>query len=376
MSDDEDIPILIESTTSAPEATDNRILGKVPLTIVTGFLGAGKSTLLNYILTEKHGFRIAVIMNEFGDTADIEARTIGVSSGDNSNSALSEEFLEVANGCLCCSVKDVGAASIEKLMKKRGKFDYILLETTGLADPGPIASIFWNNEDLSEDIRLDGVVCVVDGVFGLKQIDHDKESGQSKEFLRQLACSDIILLNKADITPPTTLEQIESSIHLINPTAPIERTVRGAIDLNKILGLDAYSTLPTIFEDTSLHAHQDHVHDENCKTDHLNDISSLLIPIPVLSNPQLEVLDEWIRSILWDKQLVGEQIEGLEVLRCKGVYSTKDGRTIVLQGVQELYDTKEVSGSGAGEDGKIVLIGRGLSERVRANLNSVLGKYE
>jgi len=111
---------------------------RVPLTIICGFLGAGKSTLLKRILTERHGYRIAVIMNEFGDTADIEAKTINVSSAEDPAAEQTEEFLELANGCLCCSIKDTGVAAIEKLMQKKGAFDYILLETTGLADPGQL----------------------------------------------------------------------------------------------------------------------------------------------------------------------------------------------------------------------------------------------
>ncbi|KAL1462260.1 hypothetical protein WDU94_014109 [Cyamophila willieti] len=132
-------------------------LKPVPVTIITGYLGAGKTTLLNYILTEQHDKKIAVILNEFGEGSAMEK---SVSVGNSGN--LYEEWLELKNGCLCCSVKDNGVKAIENLMLKRGKFDYILLETTGLADPGPIAKVFWLDKELGSDIYLDGIVTVVD----------------------------------------------------------------------------------------------------------------------------------------------------------------------------------------------------------------------
>ncbi|KAG9018084.1 hypothetical protein FRB90_012322 [Tulasnella sp. 427] len=378
-SDDEDIPDLVEATAPPAATTTASAPARVPLTIITGFLGAGKSTLLQYILTERHGYRIAVIMNEFGDTADIEGRKIDVAD-DASSSQLSAEFLEVANGCLCCSIKDSGAAAIEKLMQKRGRFDYILLETTGLADPGPIASIFWHNEDLSEDILLDGVVCVVDGVFGLQQIENDKATGEVKESLRQVGCADIVLLNKADIAKSEDISKLETTIRTLNPTAPIERTVKGNIDLAKILDLRAYSAEPNFF-DTALagrsaheqHEHE-HVHDDDCS--HVNDITSLLIPIPLLGEPAAQKLDEWIRTVLWEGHLPEAPEWELEVLRCKGVWQVKDGKTFVLQGVKNLYETREEERHvDAGEiAGKVVLIGRGLDNDVLKSLQNALEK--
>nr|CAD7430925.1 unnamed protein product [Timema monikensis] len=140
-SSDEDVPDLVPA-----------VFKPVPVTIITGYLGAGKTTLLNYVLTEQHDKKIAVILNEFGEGSALEK---SVSVGQDGE--LFEEWLELRNGCLCCSVKDNGVKAIENLMTKRGKFDYILLETTGLADPGPIASIFWLDKELGSDISLDGV---------------------------------------------------------------------------------------------------------------------------------------------------------------------------------------------------------------------------
>ncbi|XP_060265385.1 zinc-regulated GTPase metalloprotein activator 1B isoform X4 [Ovis aries] len=152
---------------------------KIPVTIITGYLGAGKTTLLNYILTEQHSKRIAVILNEFGEGSAVE-KSLAVSQGGE----LYEEWLELRNGCLCCSVKDNGLRAIENLMKKKGKFDYILLETTGLADPGAVASMFWVDAELGVDIYLDGIITVVDSKYGLKHLAEEKPDGLINEASR------------------------------------------------------------------------------------------------------------------------------------------------------------------------------------------------
>ncbi|KAI5474990.1 hypothetical protein MNV49_002113 [Pseudohyphozyma bogoriensis] len=182
---------------------------KVPLTILTGYLGAGKSTLLDYILKTQHGRRIAVIMNEFGDAGDVEAKSISVATEDSQV----EEWLEMNNGCLCCSVRDTGMLAIQSLMQKKGRFDQIILETTGLADPAPILEAFWEEPALCIDIVLDAVVTVVDAVGFEKQIAEPRPEGEYNEAQRQIACADVVLLNKMDlIKPPTTVASLEDSI--------------------------------------------------------------------------------------------------------------------------------------------------------------------
>ncbi|KAF8798879.1 CobW domain-containing protein [Phlegmacium glaucopus] len=385
---DEDPPTLIVANPeSIPPGSQLKSASRVPLTIICGFLGAGKSTLLKRILTERHGYRIAVIMNEFGDTADIEARTINVSSADDPTAEQTEEFLELANGCLCCSIKDSGVAAIEKLMQRKGAFDYILLETTGLADPGPIASMFWHNEEYATglaDIILDGVVCVVDAVFGKKQMQEDYADDELNigESLRQIAGSDTIILNKIDIADPEVLAETERMIRNVNPAAPVYKTIKGDIDLKNILGISAYKLPPSIPINENPHVHSEHCdHDAEPASNHyeIRGISSLQVSCPALDQTRLDKLDEWIRAILWENRIPGSTASGSEVqvLRCKGAFTSTTGIHYVLQGVQSMYEISELETAapdslGIPEVGKIVLIGKGLDDDVRRSLISVL----
>ncbi|XP_044776643.1 COBW domain-containing protein 2 isoform X10 [Neomonachus schauinslandi] len=179
---EEDCPELVPIETKLREEEEKSGPGaKIPVTIITGYLGAGKTTLLNYILTEQHSKRVAVILNEFGEGSAVE-KSLAVSQGGE----LYEEWLELRNGCLCCSVKDNGLRAIENLMQKKGKFDYILLETTGLADPGAVASMFWVDAELGVDIYLDGIITVVDSKYGLKYLEEEKPDGLINEASRSI----------------------------------------------------------------------------------------------------------------------------------------------------------------------------------------------
>ncbi|KAF9534544.1 CobW domain-containing protein [Crepidotus variabilis] len=414
---DDDVPTLVETLNAStldpsadkqPESSNAKpVSAKVPLTIICGFLGAGKSTLLKRILTERHGYRIAVIMNEFGDTADIEAKTINVSSADDPTAEGSEEFLELANGCLCCSIKDVGVAAMEKLMLKKGAFDYILLETTGLADPGPIASMFWTNEEYANglaDIVLDGVVCVVDGVFGQKQMaeDHSTDELRIGESLRQIAGSDVVLLNKIDLAPPESVAETEQLIRKVNPAAPIYKTIKGEIDLKYIIGIQAFQKPPSVDEAVTPNSH---VHTDDCDHDHdehdekkppthyeVRGISSLQVRCGILDQAHIDKLDAWIRNALWenrvsvrsDEKITSDPVTEVQVqiLRAKGAFTSKEGKHFVFQGVRSIYEISELERKAPGvggdtdvdvpEEGKIVLIGTGLDDRVRKSLESVL----
>ncbi|CAL1713339.1 unnamed protein product [Somion occarium] len=393
--DDDDIPTLVES--DVPLLTEDSQTSAVaehktvPLTIICGFLGAGKSTSIKYDPTF-----LSIIMNDFGDTADIEAKTINVSSPDEPESEPAEEFLELANGCLCCSIKDIGIASIEKLMQRKGAFDHILLETTGLADPGPIASMFWQNEEfaqgLGKDIHLDGVVCVVDAVFGKKQMEEDHASNGIGESLRQIACADVILLNKSDLAPPPELDNLQELVSHINPAATIYRTTRGEIDLRYIMGIDAYSARRVLPKETLAgHSHashpdsscseagHDHTHERDPHHYEIRGISSLQVSCPPLKQSKLQQIDEWIRTVLWENRLPDDPQGSppVQILRCKGIFRVEGGETYVLQGVRSLYEISSIQETPSADmglpgEGKLVFIGKGLEDRVRRSLETLL----
>ncbi|KAG9099478.1 hypothetical protein FRC06_005253 [Ceratobasidium sp. 370] len=316
-------------------------------------------------------------MNEFGDTADIEGEAISVSSPDDPSS-LATEFLELANGCLCCSVKDTGAAAIEQLMRKQGAFDYIMLETTGLADPGPIAAMFWQNEEFSDQIALDGVICVVDAVFGLKGLESEDKVASRQ----QIAVSDVLLVNKMDLVPPggDSLATLEQRLYALNPAVPLIHVTHGKVDLARVLNIGAYQSFkPGQNLDLDSHGHDhDHEHTADCHHHDLESVSSVQVAVPVLTDSQLTKLDEWIRSVLWENKLstVGSEGTRVEILRCKGIYHAANGKSFILQGVQTLYDVIELGERGPEEmagTGKLVFIGRRLDEAVVKDVKEYVG---
>ena len=229
----------------------------IPVTVLTGYLGSGKTTLLNRILSEDHGKKYAVIVNEFGE--------IGI---DNDLIVESdEEIYEMNNGCVCCTVRGDLVRVVEGLTRRKGRFDAILVETTGLADPVPVAQTFFMDEDVRAKTQLDAVVALVDAKHLPLRL---KDSREAED---QIAFADVVLLNKTDLVTPEELAAVEATVRAINPHAVIHRTERAGIDLAKVLGQGAFDLKRVLDEDPAFleeasHAHDDHVCGPDCDHDH------------------------------------------------------------------------------------------------------------
>ena len=330
---------------------------KIPVTVLTGYLGAGKTTLLNRILSEPHGKKYAVIVNEFGEIGIDNDLVVGAD----------EEVFEMNNGCICCTVRGDLVRILDGLMRRKGKFDAIIVETTGLADPAPVAQTFFIDENVGKKTRLDAVVTVADAKWLTERL---KDAPEAKN---QIAFADVILLNKTDLVSRDELADVEARIRGINPYARVHKTQRAQIPLNEVLGRNAFDLdrlldiEPDFLESDDHdhdhhhdHGHHHHDHDHGhkhahggLKHYHDEDMQSISLNTDKPLNPD--------KFFPWVQELV--QTEGPNILRCKGILSFKDDdRRFVFQGVHMILDGDHQRPWQDGEkrQSRAVFIGRNL----------------
>ena len=334
---------------------------KMPVTLLTGYLGAGKTTLLNRILSEPHGKKYAVIVNEFGEIGIDNDLVVGAD----------EEVFEMNNGCICCTVRGDLVRILDGLMRRKGKFDAIIVETTGLADPAPVAQTFFVDENVGRKTKLDAVVTVADARWLNERL---KDAPEAKN---QIAFADVILINKTDLVSADELNEVEARIRGINPYAKLHRTERAKIPLDAVLcrnafDLDRILDLEPAFLEAEEHDHDhhhkhdhghgDHHHDHGHKHAHAHgglkhyhdeEMKSISLRTDKPLDPD--------RFFPWVQDLV--QKEGPNILRCKGILAFKDDdRRFVFQGVHMILDGDHQRPWKKNEkrESRIVFIGRNL----------------
>jgi G3E family GTPase len=363
-------------------AMSETLTTKTPVTVLTGYLGAGKTTLLNRILSENHGKKYAVIVNEFGEVGIDNDLIVGAD----------EEVFEMNNGCVCCTVRGDLIRVLSGLMKRKGGFDGIIVETTGLADPAPVAQTFFVDDDVRARTELDSVTTVVDAKHLPLRLKDSKEAAE------QIAFADQIILNKTDLVSEAELAEVERAIRTLNPMAPIRRAQRSNVPLDQILGRHAFDLARVtelqpdflnpahgeaghVHDEHCAHDHGDrgHVHDEHCGHDHhdhghaqIHDhvaesgigSISLTAQTPIDGNR----VTAWLNNVL--------QTQGVDILRAKGILDVKgEDRRLVFQAVHMILEG-DFQGPWKDNDNRysrLVFIGRNLDEAaLRAGFESCI----
>ncbi|WP_019503427.1 GTP-binding protein [Pleurocapsa sp. PCC 7319] len=305
-------------------------LSKIPVTVLTGYLGSGKTTLLNHILTQEHGKKVAVIVNEFGE--------IGIDNQLVIDS--DEEILEMNNGCICCTVRGDLIRIISKLLERRDRFDYLIIETTGLADPAPVIQSFFVDEILYKQTELDAIVTIVDAKY-------IQDHWQSSEAQEQIAFADVILVNKTDLVSSEELLLLAQKIRGINAIAKIYSTFNCNIDIDLVLRISAFDLKNALTIDPQFLDEDTHEHDHS--------VASVSISNGGIVNG--EKLNRWLNQLV--------QAIGQDIFRMKGILNVDDeDRRFVFQGVHMTLDGRPGKPWKPSEirNNELVFIGRNLNE--------------
>jgi len=328
---------------------------KIPVTVLTGYLGSGKTTLLNRILSEGHGKKYAVIVNEFGEI-NIDSDLIVESD---------EEIYEMNNGCICCTVRGDLIRVVEGLMRRPDRFDAIIVETTGLADPVPVAQTFFMDDDVRAKAALDAVVTLVDAKHLPLRL---KDSTEAED---QIAFADVVLINKTDLVEKGELAALEATIRKINPYATIHYTARANIPLDQILSRGAFDLKRVLENDPDFldeaqaedhdHDHHDHDHEHHHHHDHgeVNPSHDVSVQSVSLRGGEMDpnLFFTWLQQVT--------QAQGPDILRLKGIIAFKDDpERYVVQGVHMILEGDHQRAWREGEEraSRLVFIGRNLDE--------------
>jgi G3E family GTPase len=313
----------------------------IPVTVLTGYLGAGKTTLLNRILTHEHGLKVAVIVNEFGEVGIDNQLVVDAD----------EEIFEMNNGCICCTVRGDLIRIIGNLMRRRDKFDHLVIETTGLADPAPVIQTFFMDEDVQAQTKLDAVVTVIDA-------KHIAQHWDADEAIEQIAFADVILLNKIDLVSAAELADLEQRIRSMNAMARIYHTRDSQVEMNSVLGVQAFDLDRALEIDPNFLGEEAHEHDET--------VGSIAITEPGALDG--DKLNQWLSELL--------RTQGPDIFRMKGILNIAgEANRFVFQGVHMLFDGKPDRPwkSDSERKNELVFIGRNLdAATLKAGFQSCL----